>query len=572
MRQAGLFSAVVTALVAITLNLIASVSDNQIPRASREDTVVNALFVASLSCSVIAAFGAMAGKQVISHAFVPRGTGSFKQNALAHQRALDVERRWHFKGILEALPILLQLSILLFFAGITLYLWNRSREIAIVTLIFGCAGTLGYVILFQFVTASFNPTGPWLIKGMRFVVHGTFVVLGMPEPQSEDLGLLRISVIILLLFIIPPFMVALVSPLVVIAIGMGAILSAVVLAAIAILVAGVAVAVAAVLGLGPFILVAFLLYRGVFRLCMSCFGRIRHGPEETATHPEEEDETKENPKENFVYQEQGREGREGREAGETQPEEEQAEQKVFTLKDRLLGRARDTRQDFRDACRDEFRCVQWALTEAPGEDIVFEAARLIPYLSELDHVQELFCVPPALDDFLIHFLSIITSSSSCSDPDASILYSTAVCHILLSLPPIRLNRPTLVSAFRALHASSGLSNRLSLFHDILAIGYCLDKTDAPHPAHNAPRRISPKPDLFEDGIESFRSNLPFVYLSISLNYEIDEDIEFVAKCAQSLPLRQAVSLRIWFLSDGHKERIRNLNSEALKSRWSAYTS
>ncbi len=137
----------------------------------------------------------MAGKQVISHAFGPHSKGSSKRRALAHQRALVGGMRWHLKDVLEALLVLLQLSILLFFAGITLYLGNRSHAIAIATLAPGCAGTLGYIILFQFTTASFNPTGPWLLKGLRFGTRFVATVFSLWE-YSSKIGYVRLRKIV----------------------------------------------------------------------------------------------------------------------------------------------------------------------------------------------------------------------------------------------------------------------------------------------------------------------------------------------------------------------------------------
>ncbi|KAH7920860.1 hypothetical protein BV22DRAFT_1020451, partial [Leucogyrophana mollusca] len=71
------------------------------------------LIYASLSASLLAALGAMLGKQWLSH-FSHLGRGSVDARGRRRQQKLDGLQAWHLDAVLECLPVLLQISLLLF--------------------------------------------------------------------------------------------------------------------------------------------------------------------------------------------------------------------------------------------------------------------------------------------------------------------------------------------------------------------------------------------------------------------------------------------------------------------------
>ena len=74
----------------------------------------NQVFSASLTCSLLAAFFSLVGKQWLRHYSRPFPTAQL-ENLWTVQRQLDGTLRWHFKGVVEiALMSLLQISLILF--------------------------------------------------------------------------------------------------------------------------------------------------------------------------------------------------------------------------------------------------------------------------------------------------------------------------------------------------------------------------------------------------------------------------------------------------------------------------
>jgi len=74
----------------------------------------NQVFSASLTCSLLAAFFSLLGKQWLQHYTRPFPTAQL-ENLRTVQRQLDGTLRWHFKGVVEiGLMSLLQISLILF--------------------------------------------------------------------------------------------------------------------------------------------------------------------------------------------------------------------------------------------------------------------------------------------------------------------------------------------------------------------------------------------------------------------------------------------------------------------------
>ncbi|KAG8912753.1 hypothetical protein FRC01_004921 [Tulasnella sp. 417] len=95
--------------------------------------LVNQLFTGSLTCSLVAAFFAVLGKQWIAYYKKRGGGGVEKQRWEQLKRSLAAER-WHLLGVLDTVvPVLLQIALLIFAIGLIVYLRTLSTEVAYVT-------------------------------------------------------------------------------------------------------------------------------------------------------------------------------------------------------------------------------------------------------------------------------------------------------------------------------------------------------------------------------------------------------------------------------------------------------
>lgn len=109
--------------------------------------VVQSLLYASLACSLFSALAAVLGKQWLSHYQGVGEQGSDESRGLERQRKFDALRTWHLQAILEAVPVLLQASLLLFAAGLSAYIWVQQRTVATVLIVINGTGALFYIFV-----------------------------------------------------------------------------------------------------------------------------------------------------------------------------------------------------------------------------------------------------------------------------------------------------------------------------------------------------------------------------------------------------------------------------------------
>ncbi|KIO18703.1 hypothetical protein M407DRAFT_83636, partial [Tulasnella calospora MUT 4182] len=143
---AGLFSAINTAFISFTmpslspdsfdrtnalLELILLKTDNgtftrsspSAPFSPNATTVVaNCLLYASLCCSLLAAAGAMLGKEWLRNFDRKGQVASLGEQARLRQKKIRAVRRWYFRESIQLFPYTLLLSVVLFFAGLVPYL------------------------------------------------------------------------------------------------------------------------------------------------------------------------------------------------------------------------------------------------------------------------------------------------------------------------------------------------------------------------------------------------------------------------------------------------------------------
>ena len=228
-RQAGLFSAVSSAFIvnmqsslspsdsdttiAILKILVNKIDNNTFP--AQEATLpvwtgpstttiwIQTLAYASLSSSLLAAFGAMLAKQWLGHFKTSRfGRGALHERCQRRQQKFDGLETWHFSTILATLPIFLQLSLFFFGVALAANIWALQHTVASVIMV-----TTGFGVIFTFftvVSSLRSPDCPFqtpvstisyhILQGMasfRAMIRETWVK--RPQSWEDCLDLLRKS-------------------------------------------------------------------------------------------------------------------------------------------------------------------------------------------------------------------------------------------------------------------------------------------------------------------------------------------------------------------------------------------
>ncbi|OAX32876.1 hypothetical protein K503DRAFT_804850 [Rhizopogon vinicolor AM-OR11-026] len=125
------------------------------------------LAYASLSLSLLAAFGAVMGKQWLNSYKAARGRGTLQDRGLQRQRKLDGLELWHLKKVLEAFLALLQISLLLFGLSLSAYMFTRQPTISSVVISTTALGILFYVA--TIFISLLHPDSPFQTIGTALV-------------------------------------------------------------------------------------------------------------------------------------------------------------------------------------------------------------------------------------------------------------------------------------------------------------------------------------------------------------------------------------------------------------------
>ncbi|KIM30728.1 hypothetical protein M408DRAFT_65566, partial [Serendipita vermifera MAFF 305830] len=90
------------------------------------DIIVNCLFYASLSASLIAALASVVALQWVADydAAITRGGSSPEDRAKRRQFRYAGVVTWRMNEIISALPLILYFSVILFFVGLFIWMWN----------------------------------------------------------------------------------------------------------------------------------------------------------------------------------------------------------------------------------------------------------------------------------------------------------------------------------------------------------------------------------------------------------------------------------------------------------------
>ncbi|KAG8933709.1 hypothetical protein FRC02_011315 [Tulasnella sp. 418] len=146
-------------------------------QASPSATPVNSIFFASLSCSLMAAFGAMLAKQWLTeYATSGRMLPLHTQGRRRQERYTGLVQ-WRFWILMELLPMLLQLSLLLFLIGVIYFLWSSSHAVALVVLGLTVLGLGVYTI--TIIVAIMDPMAPFQTPISNALRQPIFSTLGL---------------------------------------------------------------------------------------------------------------------------------------------------------------------------------------------------------------------------------------------------------------------------------------------------------------------------------------------------------------------------------------------------------
>ncbi|KAG8934902.1 hypothetical protein FRC02_009024 [Tulasnella sp. 418] len=120
---------------------------------------VNALFFASLSCSLFTAFGAVLGKQWLNHYKREGKRMTLAERGRERQKKFIGLEFWHLEQVVETLPTLLQLSLFLFLGALIDFLWPLNRTTASVIAALSIV-TFGFYVITTTIAALY-PSAPF---------------------------------------------------------------------------------------------------------------------------------------------------------------------------------------------------------------------------------------------------------------------------------------------------------------------------------------------------------------------------------------------------------------------------
>jgi hypothetical protein len=119
---------------------------------------VQAILLASLAASLLSAFLAMLGKQWLNRYASTDMRGSAVERSQHRQRKLDGIITWYFDYVMEALPLMLQVALLLLGCALSRYLWEINVTVASVVIGVTSFGMIFYTVFYIsfFINRSFN--------------------------------------------------------------------------------------------------------------------------------------------------------------------------------------------------------------------------------------------------------------------------------------------------------------------------------------------------------------------------------------------------------------------------------
>ncbi|KAG8923705.1 hypothetical protein FRC01_012461 [Tulasnella sp. 417] len=220
---AGLFSAVNTAFISLSIPSLSPDSSDETNNLLRllvlrvdngtlsptdlsppfspapSSVIANCFLLSSLCFSLLAAVGAMLGKEWLQNYDRTAQPGLLEEQARQRQRKYDGAKRWHLEETVQFLPNILLFSVVLFFIGLVELLLPMNKVVAgFVISLFG-AGTV--LSLATIVAGTFSHDGPyqsaacrgifWVGKavatGFKMVKMFALLLPGLQFPRWQDI-------------------------------------------------------------------------------------------------------------------------------------------------------------------------------------------------------------------------------------------------------------------------------------------------------------------------------------------------------------------------------------------------
>ena len=151
---------------------------------------VQAILFASLSVSLFSAFLAMLGKQWLNRYASIDMRGTAIERSQNRQRKLDGIVTWYFDHVMEALPLMLQIGLLLLGCALSQYLWGIDITVASVVLGITSLGITFYLLII--IAGAASESCPYQTPGARILRH-TFLSARRWAPYLISKFLDRIS-------------------------------------------------------------------------------------------------------------------------------------------------------------------------------------------------------------------------------------------------------------------------------------------------------------------------------------------------------------------------------------------
>jgi hypothetical protein len=117
---------------------------------------VQCLLYTSLAASLLAAFGAMLGKQWLNRYSRVDNHGSLMDRCRHRQQKYEGMMKWHFDWLMESLPLMLQAALLLLGIALSLYLWTIFTRVGAIMVFCTSLGVLFYVTIIVCGTLWYN--------------------------------------------------------------------------------------------------------------------------------------------------------------------------------------------------------------------------------------------------------------------------------------------------------------------------------------------------------------------------------------------------------------------------------
>ena len=128
------------------------------------------LAYASLSLSLLGAFGAVLGKQWLAYYKLTRfGHGSLEERGIRRQNKLQGLEVWHLDAVLQSFPVLLQISLLIFAVALSGYVWTQEAATSGIVIAVTATGVLFY--LFIVYASLLSPDCPFQTPVSSIIRH-----------------------------------------------------------------------------------------------------------------------------------------------------------------------------------------------------------------------------------------------------------------------------------------------------------------------------------------------------------------------------------------------------------------